>query len=155
MAVVKIADHFEHKGPGRTIAIMPCSTGGWLIPVPSGPDGAVWRKRNVLCDVAPAIVLSVKAPHGDNAIVALILAMIGTPGMVHMHGVDAPGEGKLLEGPGELAQGKTMKWYRHSNLLWRMVPWPKQTTAASSVVCLGVCIVIGLAAAALPVMFSH
>ena len=117
VAVVKIANHFEHKGAGRAVAIMPCGTGGWLVPVSSGPDGAIWRNRNVLRNIAPAVALGVKAPHGHNAVMALILAMVRAPGMMHMHGVNAPAEGELVERSGEFAQGQTMKWCRHSNLL--------------------------------------
>ena len=71
-------------------------------------------QSNVLRNIAPAVALGVKAPHGHNAVMALILAMARAPGVWHMHGVDAPAEGELVERSGEFAQGQTMKWCRHT-----------------------------------------
>src|SRR5262245_23652303 len=117
VAVVEIADHLEHKWTGDTVAIMASRAGGWLIPVAASPDGTVRCNGNVLRDIAPAVGLGVKAPHRHDAVVALILAMIRAPGMVHMDGVNAPGKGKLVENPGKLSQRETMKRRRHNTLL--------------------------------------
>jgi hypothetical protein len=127
--MVKIPDHFKHKGTNQGIAVETRGAGRRLIPVASGPDGAIGCNGQMLRNIAPLLFLRMKPPHRFDSVEAPVLAVIRAPGMVHMDGVNAPPEGETGQEIDKLIEAELVKrlWHNHlrsQSCRWSPPPWP-------------------------------